>query len=183
MGDGSPRNPAAFIYLMPGVQEGGTFGFINGGQSFSKDVYLEGLPITDAVRQGESRALQFGVSVEAVDQFQVETSGQSVEYNGQGSENYTLKSGTNDLHGSLFEYFRNTVLDARGFFSPKRPQQNQNQFGFTVGGPVKRNRVFFFGSYDAYRYRVATDYRFVLLTARLRASRDDFCGLKPAAAG
>jgi len=92
MGDGSPRNPAAFIYLMPGVQEGGTFGFVNGGQSFSKDVYLEGLPITDAVRQGESRALQFGVSVEAVDQFQVETSGQSVEYNGQGSENVSVRA-------------------------------------------------------------------------------------------
>ncbi len=100
MGNGSPRNPASFIYLMPGVQQGGTFGFINGGQSFSKDVYLEGLPITDAVRQGESRALQFAVSVEAVEQFQVETSGQSVEFNGQGSENYTIKSGTNQFHGS-----------------------------------------------------------------------------------
>jgi len=176
MGDGSPRNPAAFVYLMPGVQEGGTFGFVNGGQSFSKDVYLEGLPITDAVRQGESRALQFGVSVEAVDQFQVETSGQSVEYNGQGSENYTLKSGTNDLHGSLFEYFRNTVLDARAFFSPKRSQQNQNQFGFTIGGPLKRNRIFFFGSYDAYRYRVATDYRFVTIPT-LKMRTGDFSEL------
>jgi hypothetical protein len=169
MGDGNPRNPAAFIYLMPGVQEGGTFGFVNGGQSFSKDVYLEGLPITDAVRQGESRAMQYGVSVEAVDQFQVETSGQSVEFNGQGSENYTIKSGTNALHGSMYEYLRNTVLDSRGFFSPKRPQQNQNQFGFTIGGPVKRNRVFFFGSYDVYRYRVATDYRFVSIpTMKMR---------------
>ena len=110
MGNGNPRNPAAFIYLMPGVQEGGTFGFINGGQSFSKDVYIEGLPITDAVRQGESRALQYGVSVEAVEQFQVETSGTSVEFNGQGSENYTIKSGTNQFHGSAFEYLRNTVL-------------------------------------------------------------------------
>ncbi|MFB3826194.1 MAG: TonB-dependent receptor domain-containing protein [Bryobacteraceae bacterium] len=169
MGDGNPRNPAAFIYLMPGVQEGGTFGFVNGGQSFSKDVYLEGLPITDAVRQGESRALQFAVSVESVDQFQVETSGQSVEYNGQGSENYTIKSGTNQLHGSAYEFLRNTVLDSRGFFSPKRPQQNQNQFGFTIGGPVRKNRIFFFGSYDAYRYRVATDYRFVTIpTAKMR---------------
>ncbi len=170
MGNGSPRNPAAFIYLMPGVQEGGTFGFVNGGQSFSKDVYIEGLPITDAVRQGESRALQFGVSVEAVDQFQVETSGTSVEFNGQGSENYTLKSGTNQLHGSMFEFLRNTVLDARGFFAPKRPQQNQNQFGFTVSGPIRRNRMFFFGSYDAYRYRVATEYQFVTIpTVRMRA--------------
>ena len=170
MGNGNPRNPAAFIYLMPGVQEGGTFGFINGGQSFSKDVYIEGLPITDAVRQGESRALQYSVSVEAVEQFQVETSGQSVEFNGQGSENYTIKSGTNEFHGSLYEYFRNTVLDARGFFSPTRPQQNQNQFGFTFGGPIKRNRIFFFGAYDLYRYRVATDFRFVSIpTVKMRS--------------
>lgn len=169
MGNGNPRNPAAFIYLMPGVQEGGTFGFINGGQSFSKDVYIEGLPITDAVRQGESRALQYGVSVEAVEQFQVETSGTSVEYNGQGSENYTIKSGTNQFHGSAFEYVRNTVFDARGFFAPSRPQQNQNQFGFTFGGPIKQNKIFFFGSYDVYRYRVATDYRFVTIpTTRMR---------------
>jgi hypothetical protein len=170
MGSGNPRNPAAFIYLMPGVQEGGTFGFINGGQSFSKDVYIDGLPITDAVRQGESRALQFAVSVESVEQFQVETSGQSVEFNGQGSENYTIKSGTNDLHGSMYEYFRNTKLDARSFFSPTRPQQNQNQFGITVGGPILRNKLFFFGAYDGYRYRVATDYQFVTIpTMRMRS--------------
>src|SRR5262245_58225830 len=169
MGNGNPRNPAAFIYLMPGVQEGGTFGFVNGGQSFSKDVYLEGLPITDAVRQGESRALQFAVSVDAVEQFQVETSGQSVEFNGQGSENYVIKSGTNQFHGSLYEYFRNTVLDARGFFAPTRPQQNQNQFGFTFGGPVLKNKLFFFGAYDVYRYRVATAYQFVTIpTMRMR---------------
>ena len=115
--------------------------------------------------------MQYGVSVEAVDQFQVETSGQSVEFNGQGSENYTIKSGTNRLHGSMYEYLRNTVLDARGFFSPKRPQQNQNQFGFTVGGPVKRNRIFFFGSYDVYRYRVATDYRFADADGAVRRYR------------
>ena len=169
MGNGSPRNPASFIYLMPGVQEGGTFGFINGGQSFSKDVYVEGLPITDAVRQGESRALQFAVSVESVEQFQVETSGQSVEFNGQGSENYTLKSGTNQFHGVAYEYLRNTKFDARGFFNATRPQQNQNQFGFTFGGPIIRNKLFFFAAYDGYRYRVATASQFVTLpTTRMR---------------
>ncbi|MFN0106603.1 MAG: carboxypeptidase regulatory-like domain-containing protein [Bryobacteraceae bacterium] len=170
MGNGNPRNPASFIYLMPGVQEGGTFGFINGGQSFSKDVYIEGLPITDAVRQGESRAMQYAVSVESVEQFQVETSGQSVEFNGQGSENYQIKSGTNRFHGSLYEYFRNTKLDARGFFAPTRPQQNQNQYGYTFGGPLKRNKLFFFTAYDGYKYRVATAYQFVTIpTLRMRA--------------
>ena len=170
MGGGNPRNPASFIYLMPGVQEGGTFGFINGGQSFSKDVYIEGLPITDAVRQGESRALQFAVSVESVEQFQVETSGQSVEFNGQGSENYTIKSGTNQFHGALYEYLRNTKFDARGFFSPTRPQQNQNQYGFTFGGPIMKNKLFFFGAYDGYKYRVATPYQQITVpTLRMRA--------------
>ena len=169
MGGGNPRNPAAFIYLMPGVQEGGTFGFINGGQSFSKDVYIEGLPITDAVRQGESRAMQYAVSVESVEQFQVETSGQSVEFNGQGSENYSIKSGTNQFHGSLYEYLRNTKFDARGFFSPTRPQQNQNQYGFTFGGPIRRNKLFFFGAYDGFKYRVGTPFQFVTLpTTRMR---------------
>ena len=173
MGNGNPRNPAAFIYLMPGVQEGGTFGFINGGQSFSKDVYIEGLPITDAVRQGESRAMQFAVSVEAVEQFQVETSGQSVEFNGQGSENYTIKSGTNQFHGSLYEYFRNTVLDARGFFSPDAPAAEPEP----VRLHLRRARssgtsIFFFGAYDGYRYRVATDYRFVTIpTMKMRDGR------------
>lgn len=170
MGNGNPRNPASFIYLMPGVQEGGTFGFINGGQSFSKDVFIEGLPITDAVRQGESRALQFAVSVESIEQFQVETSGQSVEFNGQGSENYQVKSGTNQFHGSVYEYFRNTKLDARGFFNATRPQQNQNQYGYTFGGPLKRNKLFFFTAYDGYKYRVATAAQFVTIpTTRMRA--------------
>lgn len=167
MGGGNPRNPAAFVYLLPGVQEGGTFGFINGGQSFSKDVYIEGLPVTDAVRQGESRALQYAVSVESIEQFQVETSGQSVEYNGQGSENYSVKSGTNQFHGSLYEYFRNTKLDARGFFAPTRPQQNQNQYGFTFGGPIRRNKLFFFGAYDGYKYRVGTPFQFVTIPTTL----------------
>lgn len=167
---GAPRNPQAFAFLLPGVTEGGRWGYINGGQSFSKDVYLEGVPLTDAVQQGEGRALTLGVSVEAVEQFQVETNGTSVEFNGQGSENYTIKSGTNEFHGSAYDYFRNTVLDARGFFAPVRQPQNQNEFGFTIGGPIKRNRIFFFGSYDGYRYRRGTDFRFVTIpTMKMRA--------------
>ncbi len=173
---GAPRNPQAFAFLLPGVQEGGRWGFINGGQSFSKDVYLEGMPITDAVQEGEGRALTLGVSVEAVEQFQVETSGQSVEFNGQGSENYTIKSGTNQFHGSMYDYFRNTHLDARGFFAPQRSAQHQNQFGFTFGGPIIRNRVFFFGSYDGYRYRVETDYRFASIPS-LNMRAGDFSEL------
>ena len=151
-----PRNPGAFIFLLPGVTEGNRWGQINGAQGFSKDVFLEGTPITDPIQQGEGRTISLGVSVEAVEQFQVETSGTGVEFQGQGAENYTIKSGKNQFHGSGFEYFRNTVLDARGFFPVVRPPEHQNEFGFTIGGPIIKKKAFFFFSYDGWRYRVTS---------------------------
>ncbi len=164
-----PRNPGAFIYLLPGVQEGNRWGMVNGAQGFSKDVFVEGVPITDAIQQGEGRSINLGFSVEAIEQFQVETSGTGVEFNGQGSENYVVKSGTNQFHGSIFEYFRNTLLDARSFFSPTRPKENQNEFGGTIGGPIIKNKLFFFFVYDGWRYRVQTDARFISVpTVKMR---------------
>ena len=155
-----PRNPGAFIFLLPGVSEGNRWGTINGAQGFSKDVFIEGVPITDPIQQGEGRTISLGVSVEAVEQFQVETSGTGVEFNGQGSENYTVKSGGNEFHGSGFEYFRNTVLNARGFFPAVRPVEHQNEFGFTVGGPIIKKKLFFFFSYDGWRYSVVSPTQF-----------------------
>lgn len=149
-----PRNPGAFIFLLPGVSEGNRWGTINGAQGFSKDVFIEGVPITDPIQQGEGRTIALGVSVEAVEQFQVETSGTGVEFNGQGSENYTIKSGGNQFHGSGFEYLRNDKFNARGFFPKIRPVEHQNEFGFTVGGPILKKKLFFFTSYDGWRYRV-----------------------------
>jgi len=151
-----PRNPGAFIFLLPGVTEGNRWGQINGAQGFSKDVFIEGTPVTDPIQQGEGRTISLGVSVEAVEQFQVETSGTGVEFNGQGAENYTIKSGKDQFHGSGFEYFRNTVLDARGFFPVIRPPEHQNEFGFTIGGPIIKKKAFFFFSYDGWRYRVTS---------------------------
>ncbi len=155
-----PRNPGAFIFLLPGVSEGNRWGTINGAQGFSKDVFIEGVPITDPIQQGEGRTISLGVSVEAVEQFQVETSGTGVEFNGQGSENYTIKSGGNQFHGSGFEYFRNTVLDARGFFPAIRPVEHQSEFGATIGGPILKKKLFFFFSYDGWRYRVVSPTQF-----------------------
>ena len=80
---------------MPGVQSIGRWGNVMGGQDFTTDMYVEGIPITNAVVQGEGRNLSFGISVEAIDQFQVETSGTAVTFNGQGASNYVVKSGTN----------------------------------------------------------------------------------------
>src|SRR4029450_12616473 len=100
--------------------------------------------ITNAVVQGEGRNLSFGFSVDAVDQFQVETSGTAVMFNGQGASNYVVKSGTNTFHGAAFEYFRTKALDTRGFFATVKPDDNQHEYGGTLGGPICRNRTFFF---------------------------------------
>ena len=117
MNTGGPRDPTAFMFLMPGVQSIGRWGNVMGGQDFTTDMYVEGIPITNAVVQGEGRNLSFGISVDAVDQFQVETSGTAVMFNGQGASNYVVKSGTNTFRGSGFEYFRNKALDAKAFFA------------------------------------------------------------------
>jgi hypothetical protein len=154
----APRDPTAFVQYLPGVVPGGSnaAGQVYGSQANSQEVYVEGMPITNVVVQGEVRTLGLGVSVEAVDQFQLESAGAAVQYGGMGSTNFVLKSGTNRFHGSAYEFFRNTNLDARGFFPATRPPEHQNEFGFNVSGPVVKNRLFFFGSYDGYRYRTGT---------------------------
>lgn len=171
-----PRNPGAFIFLLPGVTEGNRWGQINGAQGFSKDVFIEGTPVTDPIQQGEGRTISLGVSVEAVEQFQVETSGTGVEFNGQGAENYTIKSGKDQFHASGFEYFRNTVLDARGFFPVIRPPEHQNEFGFTIGGPIIKKKAFFFFSYDGWRYRVTSPTQLVSIPT-LKERLGDFSEL------
>src|SRR5580704_5236100 len=160
--NGSARDPTAFAGLAVGVDNystqaaGPSTGSFNGGQTYQNEVYIEGLPLTSAGTESDTRNLAFGVSVEAVEQFQVETAGAKAMYEGQGVSNYVFKSGTNQFHGGVFEYFRNTDFDARGFFATTTPIEHQNEFGATISGPIKKNKAFFFGSYDGYRYDSAT---------------------------
>ena len=156
--NGVPRDPTQFVNLVPGVNSaaiqvaGTNLASFNGGQTFQNETYLEGLPMTSAGTQGDTRYISFGVSVEAVEQFQVETSGAKAQFEGQGVSNYVLKSGTNKFHGSAYEFFRNTALDARGFFPATTPIEHQNQFGGSLGGPIKKNKAFFFASADGYKF-------------------------------
>jgi hypothetical protein len=158
----SARDPSAFAGLVVGVSNystqaaGPSTGSFNGGQTYQNETYIEGLPLTSAGTESDTRNLAFGISVEAVEQFQVETSGAKAMYEGQGVGNYVVKSGTNAFHGGVYEYFRNTDFDARGFFGAITPVEHQNEFGGTVGGPIKKNKIFFFGSYDGYRYDSGT---------------------------
>jgi hypothetical protein len=159
---GSPRDPSAFAGLAVGVDNystqaaGPSTGSFNGGQTYQNEVYIEGLPLTSAGTEADTRNLAFGVSVEAVEQFQVETAGAKAMYEGQGVENYVLKSGGNQFHGGVYEYFRNTDFDARGFFAAVLPADHQNEFGANISGPIRKNKLFFFGNYDGYRLVSAT---------------------------
>ena len=95
--------------------------------------------------------------VDAIEEFKVQTSGFSAEYGRSGAAvlNATIKSGTNELHGSAWEYFRNEKLDAADFFENaggvKKGALRQNQFGVSAGGPVIKNKIFIFGDYEGFR--------------------------------
>ena len=158
--NGVPRDPTQFLALIPGVSgmstqvAGPTTESFNGIRG-DNELYVEGLPLTFPAGQSDTRNLAFGVSVEAVDQFQAETNGQKAMYSGMGTANFVLKSGTDQFHGSVYEYFRNTDFDARGFFPATTPIEHQNEFGGTMGGPIKKDKIFFFASYGGYYYRTA----------------------------
>src|SRR5438445_11347487 len=95
--------------------------------------------------------------VDAIEEFKVETSGFSAQYGRSGAAvlNATIKSGTNELHGSAWKFFRNDKLDAADFFENaggiKKGALRQNQFGVSAGGPIIKNKVFIFGDYEGFR--------------------------------
>jgi Carboxypeptidase regulatory-like domain/TonB dependent receptor len=180
-----PRDPTAFVSLVPGVQAvtnvpaGTAYASFNGGQPYQNEIYVEGMPQPSGAVGGETRFLSLSISVEAVDQFQVETNNPPAMYQGQGTENYTLKSGTNQFHGSVYEFFRNTVLDAAGYFATTTPVEQQNEFGASIGGPIKRNKLFFYGGYDGYYYNSTTLPAYQSI-ASLKERLGDFSELIPA---
>jgi hypothetical protein len=98
-------------------------------------------------------------NLDSIAEFRILTNNFDAEYGNYsgGVVNVVTKSGSNELHGSGFEFLRNTALDARNFFSPERSFYRQNQFGGTVGGPIRRNKVFFFGDYQGTRQSQGID--------------------------
>jgi len=111
--------------------------------------------------------------VDAVEEVNVQTSSFSAEYGNAlgGVVNMISKSGTNEFHGKIFEYFRNEKLDTRNYFNTgARPAFRLNQFGGSVGGPILRDKLFFFTNYEAVRQRVGTTFNVFVPTAAFRAS-------------
>lgn len=108
--------------------------------------------------------------LEAIQEFKVQTNNPTSEFGvfGGAVVNLTMRSGTNELHGSLFEYLRNDVLNARDFFAARKAPFKTNQFGGTIGGPILRNKAFFFGDYQGLRQRQGRTFLITVPTPLMR---------------
>src|ERR1700716_331415 len=122
---------------------------INGQRESANGFYLNGASVQETIGQ------QAGIipNLDSIAEFRIITSNADAEYGNYsgGFIDVVTKSGGNQLHGSLFEFLRNTKLDSRGFYSPERSTFQQNQYGGTAGGPIRKNRLFFYGDYQGQR--------------------------------
>ncbi len=130
---------------------GGTPVAVTGNRSDQNNYTLDG------VNNNETFFKHYGIrpSIDAIQEFKIQTNITSAEYGEAAGANVNIavKSGTNNYHGALFEFFRNNVLDARESFSARKQQFRWNQFGGTFGGPIRKDKTFFFGNYEGFRFR------------------------------
>ena len=187
-GQADQRRATDFAFLMPGVQGNNTSGnattntgIVNGSGSRGgvSVVYIDGTPFVRAGGNGDPRFVWTAISVDAVDQFQVQTSGYSAIYEGQGIQNYTVKQGGKQYHGAIYEFFRNTALDSFGFFGAlpnlatglvHKPIEHSNEYGINLSGPLVpfgkwREKIFAFGNYNGFRYASETPTQITFPTA------------------
>jgi hypothetical protein len=158
------RNFYELTLLVPGAAPAapGSAGSVRGDFAFSVNGAREDGNnfLLDGVYNVDPKLNTFGVRppVDAIREFEMLTSSYDAAFgrNPGAQVNVVLKSGGNDVHGSLFEFHRNARLDARNFFAPAgegKPKYIRNQFGGSIGGPIKRDKTFFFGDYEGTRSR------------------------------
>ena len=175
------RNFLDLALLTPGASPsaGGSqvTGFnVAGARTQSNDYLIDGISNMDTQINGGLTSFRIN---DAVQEFSVQTSVPTAEFGrGEGAQiNAVIRSGTNQFHGSAFEYFRNTVLDATDYFSKKagapKPVLNRNQFGATFGGPIWRDKTFFFLSYEGFRQVAPTVSSVLVPTDAQRATVTD----------
>ncbi|MGH9940868.1 MAG: carboxypeptidase regulatory-like domain-containing protein [Pyrinomonadaceae bacterium] len=170
------RNYTDLAFLQPGVvayphRDGGSvvahgLGASINGQDPRSNVYLlDGTPQNDFTNGPAGSAAGTVLGIETIREFRVETNAYSAEFgrNFGGQINALSKSGTNEFHGSLYEFHRNDNFDARNFFDGERkPEFKRNQFGGSFGGPVKQDKTFFFFGYESLREQLGQTIRTVV---------------------
>ncbi|MDZ4796944.1 MAG: carboxypeptidase regulatory-like domain-containing protein [Bryobacteraceae bacterium] len=134
---------------------GQVIGSVNGQRNASNQVRIDGIEVTEFSDNG----LRLSPSVDAIQEFAVQKGIYPAEFGkvSGGTVNVAIKGGTNDFHGAGYNFLRNSAMDARNFFdrTGRTAPLRYNQFGGVLGGPVKRNKLFFFGSYEGIRERRA----------------------------
>ena len=142
-----------------GLKGFGTQLSISGGRPVQNNYRIDGLTVNDYANGGPSNVIGGALGVDAIQEFSVITSNYTAQYGrtSGGVVNAITKSGTNGLHGSAYEFIRNSALDARNYFdfnsagNPARPPFRRNQFGGSLGGPISKGHTFFFGDYEGIR--------------------------------
>src|SRR5882724_7915156 len=179
------RNFVQLATLTPGTtQETNPGSFFNGGPSsevstrgsYSLSVGGSRAQSTDWLLDGnDNNELTAGgisilPSIDAIQEFKVLTYNYSAEYGTRAGPTVlvTTKSGSNGWHGSVFEFLRNTSLDARSYFAATREKFNLNQYGFSLGGPIKKDKAFFFVDYQGTTRRQGKPFRGQVPTAEMR---------------
>src|SRR5258708_17948273 len=160
------RNFEQLIQLAPGVQNyyAGTTGLnmregkdaavsVGGARPEGTAFLMDDQSLETFYNRGLGSITGTSLGVEAIGEFQTLTNTYGAQFGGNGAVmNAVTKSGTNIFHGSLYEFLRNSALDARNFTDPSTvPEFRRNQFGGTVGGPVKKDKAFFFFNYEGIR--------------------------------
>jgi hypothetical protein len=146
---------------------------VNGQRPESNNYLLDG--VTNVNRVDGGFALK--TPVDAIQEFRILTETAPAEYGGTSGATTVVvtRSGSNQLHGTIYEFLRNDTLDARNFFASRVEPLKQNQFGLTVGGPVRRNKDFVFGYYEGFRNRQGVTQSATVPSDAQRAG--DFSGL------
>jgi hypothetical protein len=163
------RNFTQLVTLVPGVsnqtgQDEGTVGIsgnvsfsINGGRVEYNNWELDG---GDNMDNGSNNTLNVYPSVDAIAEFRVLTSNYGAQYgrNGSGTVEVETKSGTNSFHGNAYEFVRNDAFNAKNYFESSVPPYKKNDFGYTFGGPIIKDKTYFFWSQEWRRERVPNDF-------------------------
>src|SRR5262245_10625969 len=164
--------PPANAGLAAPLRGQGFFGFNTAGnREDGVNFMLNGINLNDISNQ----QVTFQPSINTVDEFKATNSTFSAEYgrNSGAIVNVATKSGTNNFHGEVFDYFRNDALDARNFFDITKPAFRRNQYGGAGGGPIVKDRTFFFFSYEGLKHRQALTLNSGVLTDAQRDAVTD----------
>jgi hypothetical protein len=184
------RNFIDLTSLAPGVTETnvpGTSGGVNfnsnGGRNSTADVLIDGATVTNFEQNSGLQTLPYEPSVDSVEEFKVQQNNFTSEYGFAGGTiiNVVTRSGTNQFHGTLYEFLRNSATDANEWFANKNgspiPPLKRNNFGGVLGGPLRKDKTFFFFNYEGRRNRDFASNQFGVPTAAER--KGDFgvlCG-------